>query len=116
VDSGLELPLFQQTLCLDAESPAVESALEHRQVHLGRREECKGCPLTGRSRAPTKRRVLGELSLNTRHNSRPKRSYYGCLACNVALCKEGPCFEQFHERYVNYQDIDQDIDVENHHP
>jgi hypothetical protein len=52
------------------------------------------------------------VSLNTRNNSRPKRSYYGCLACDVALCKEGPCFEQYHEKYVNYADLDQSIDVQ----
>lgn len=57
-----------------------------------------------------------ELSLNTRHNSRPKRSYYGCLACDVALCMEGPCYEQFHEKYVNYQYLEQDVDAENDCP
>jgi len=96
----------------DTGDAAKEPALEHRQVHLGRKEECKGCRLTGQSRAPTKRRVLSEISLNTRNNSRPKRSYYGCLACDVALCKEGPCFEQYHEKYVNYADLDQSIDVQ----
>jgi hypothetical protein len=97
---GPELALFQETMNPDTGDAVEESALEHRRVHLGRKEECKGCCLTGNSRAPTKRRVLGELSLNTRNNTRPKRSYYGCLACDVALCKEGPCFGQYHEKYV----------------
>jgi hypothetical protein len=93
VDSGLDIPLFQGTLHPDAEEPVDDSRTEHKQVHRGKQGECQGCRLTGQSRAPTKRRVLGEMSLNTRHNSRPKRSYYGCLACNVALCTEGPCYE-----------------------
>jgi hypothetical protein len=110
-DLGPEIPLFQQTLNPDSGDAVEEPALEHRRVHLSQKEECQGCCLTGQSRAPTKRRILGEISLNTRNNSQPKRSYYGCLACDVALCKEGPCFEQFHEKYVNYADLDQSIDV-----
>jgi hypothetical protein len=115
VGSGLEPPLFQQTLRPDTGDLADEPALAHRQVHRAKKEECQGCRLTRRTRAPTKRRVL-DLSLNTRHNSRPKRSSYGCLACDVALCKEGPYYEQYHDKYVNYQDLDQEIDVENHYP
>jgi len=116
VDSGPELPLFQQTLRPDLGDLADEPALENRQVHRVRKEECQGCRMTRPTRASTKRPVPGELSLNTRHNNRPKRSSYGCLTCDVALCREGPCYEQYHDKYVNCQDLDQEIDVENHYP
>jgi len=69
--------------------------------------------LTGRTREPNRGRILGELSLNTRNFQRPKASYFGCLACDVALCRDGPCFEQFHEKFVNYSQLEQEIDVEN---
>jgi hypothetical protein len=98
VNPGSELDLFQETMNLDTGGAVEESALEHQRVHLDRKEECKGCCLTGNSRALIQSRVLGELSLNTWNNTRPKRSYYSCVACDVALCKEGPCFGQYHEK------------------
>jgi hypothetical protein len=101
VDLGLELELFQETLTPDVRGTAVQA--EHRQVHRNKSGECQGCHITGTSRAPNKRRVLGELSLNVRNNSRPKRSNYGCLACDLAFCKEGPCYQLYHEQNVDYQ-------------
>jgi hypothetical protein len=100
VDHGLELELFQETLNPKAKGSTEQ--LEHKQVHRGRKEDCKGCRLIGRTRTANKRRVLGEIALNTRNN-RPKVSVYGCLACDVALCREGDCFEQYHEQYVHYK-------------
>jgi len=116
VDLGPSLALFQQTTCPDTRDSAERPALEHWQVYLGRREECKGCCLTGRTRTPNKGRVLSEISMNAWLNNRPIRLYYGCLACNIALCKEGPCYERYHKKYVNYQDLDRDVDVENKYP
>jgi hypothetical protein len=75
----------------------------------------QGCRLTGRTRDPNNGRILGEISLNTWNFQRPKSSYYGCLACDVALCQDRPCFEQFHENYVNYSQLEQEADVENNY-
>jgi hypothetical protein len=73
VNSCLERLLFQQTLYPYLGSSAEEVALEHKQVRRGRKEECQGCRLLS-AKAPDKRWVLGEILLNTRHNSRPKQS------------------------------------------
>jgi hypothetical protein len=100
VNYSLEPDLFSASKKQEIQEDHVPA--QHKQVHRGKIGECKGCKLIGRTRSPNKRRILGEISLNTRNNTRPKRSYYGCLACNIALCRDGPCFEQYHEHYVHY--------------
>jgi len=102
-DSGPELALFQQTLSPDTGDDPAEQAIEHRQVHRGKKGECRGCSLLGQTRTANKRRVLCEISLNVRNNFWARSSVYGCLACDVPLCKDGECFEQYHEHYVHYQ-------------
>ena len=99
VDSGPEVALFQETLCPDTGDQAEEPAIEHQRVHQGKKGMCKGCRLIGRARDSNKRRVLGEISLNTRWNGRAKESVYGCSACEVALCRDGGCFEQYHNNH-----------------
>jgi hypothetical protein len=76
-----------------------DSGQAHNRVHRGKRQPCKGCQYSGLSRQLNKRRrVLGEISRNIRHYRAPRESQYSCLACGVSLCKEGPCFDLYHER------------------
>jgi hypothetical protein len=73
-------------------------ASTHIRVYRGCRQLCRGCQYSGTSRVPNKkRRVLGELSQNTRHYYKARQSLYGCQACNVALCKDGDCFVLYHD-------------------
>lgn len=40
--------------------------------------------------------VLGKISTNQNARKERKRSVYGYGVCDVALCKEGRCFNSFH--------------------
>jgi hypothetical protein len=71
----------------------------HHRVELReKRGECVECKKKGNTRAPnSKRRALGELSLNARRQlGRAPSSTYRCNICKVPLCKEGSCFKDFH--------------------
>ena len=79
------------------EKQEVDGRKEHIQVHQGKRGTCQGCRYSGLTRQPKKGSILGEISQNMRHYSKTRESIYGCQACDVPLCKEGPCFDQYHQ-------------------
>jgi hypothetical protein len=69
---------------------------QHHGMVSQKRGECVVCRRKGSARAP-KRKALGELSTNIQgQTKRPPSSSYGCGICKVSLCKEGPCFVEFH--------------------
>ena len=66
------------------------------QVKLKRRGECVNCKgLRFRDR-PKKRLTLGEIAANEKRESSRHESIYGCLQCDVHLCKNRGCFDIFH--------------------
>ena len=66
------------------------------QVKLKRRGECVNCKgLRFRDR-PKKRLTLGEIVANKKRESSRHESIYGCLQCDVHLCKNRGCFDIFH--------------------
>jgi hypothetical protein len=69
---------------------------QHFQVLRSRKQDCMGCALTGQVRKPEKRKALGEITANQGSRKRPRSSIYGCKACDVPLCKEGPCWDEYH--------------------
>jgi len=69
---------------------------QHIRVLRARKQDCKGCFLAGQVRKPEKRKALGEISGNQRVSKRPRSTVYGCKACDVPLCKEGPCWDEYH--------------------
>jgi hypothetical protein len=103
------VPQPDSGLCIAPDKPETREdqgseAPLHKRVHRSKTGDCCGCHYAGLTRAPKKRRILGEIDPNSGANFRARRSIYGCLACNVPLCKEGPCFDLFHERSVeNHQ-------------
>lgn len=79
---------------------------QHVQVRRQESQECQECRKSKRQRnhrkqsKTRKRTALGEVSGNVRRSQqllRPARSIYGLKVCDVALCKEGPCFEKYHQ-------------------
>jgi hypothetical protein len=84
---------------LGLKRPTLSPAQEHTRVRRAREQDCRGCSIAGQSREPSKkRRVLGEISGNSRPQKRPRSTVYGCEACDQPLCKEGPCWEAFHSQ------------------
>ena len=72
---------------------------EHVRVWRARKNECIQCRKEGQKEKGVKRIALAELGKkdqNKRHLLQYKRTRYGCKACDIALCKEGPCFSNFH--------------------
>jgi hypothetical protein len=84
------------------EAPSIQPKTMARSQHClqkrGINQECSQCKDTGNGPVPRKRRALCEISSNTHSWKKVKRSTFGCLACNVSLCKEGLCFDRFHEK------------------
>ena len=68
----------------------LNSNVPHQLEWLGKERSCQVCGTVKR------RRILGELDNNVDFGGR-KKSVYGCKACDVSLCKEGLCFDRFHE-------------------
>ena len=54
--------------------------------------DCAQC----RKKNGIKRVALAEIGGNQRQYRHVKRSQYGCEACDISLCKEGACFDNFH--------------------
>jgi hypothetical protein len=83
------------------EPPSLPLALEHTRIRREREQDCKGCTFAGQSREPSKKRkALEEISTNQRPQKRARATVYGCKACDIPLCKEGPCWEAYHGRNV----------------
>ena len=73
------------------------AALEHHiRVLQARKQDCIGCALTGQARKPEKHKALSEISANQVPRKQPRSTIYGCKACDIPLCKEGPCWDEYH--------------------
>lgn len=75
---------------IDSIKAPVSSVEPHVIKSLGRMRQCVVCK--GRRGL-----VLGELDPNAQ-KAGPKRTSFGCNLCQVSLCKDGTCFEDFHDR------------------
>ena len=74
------------------------SSEQHIRVLRARKQDCIGCSLIGQVRKPEKRKALGEISANQGPRKRPRSTIYGCKACDIPLCKEGPCWDEYHKK------------------
>jgi hypothetical protein len=84
---------------LSPKSPSLSPAQEHTCVRRVREQDCRGCSIAGQScELSKKRRALGDILGNSRPQKRPRSTLYGCKACGLPLCKEGPCWEAFHSQ------------------
>jgi hypothetical protein len=71
-------------------------AHRHSKEHRGVRGDCRNCKGERHGETPRKRVVLGQISPNLSEKRPRKTSVYGCRECNIPLCKEGLCFDQYH--------------------
>jgi hypothetical protein len=69
---------------------------QHIRVLRAWKQDCKGCFLTRQVQKPEKRKALGEISGNHCVSKRPWSTVYSCKACDVPLCKEGLCWDEYH--------------------
>jgi hypothetical protein len=99
-------PLSALSLAVSAASPQHDPDQKaHKRVHRGKSQSCQQCRASNKQRKPKKRQsmqqrkarkraILGESSGNARKGKQPltpPQSSYEGEACDVALCKEGPC-------------------------
>lgn len=83
--------------------PVVATSEQHVRVYRERKQDCRGCSLTGQLRESLiKRKALGELSTNQNAPKRPRANVYGCKVCNVSLCKEGPCWKAYNDQFCEW--------------
>lgn len=80
------------------DSPVLELPLDQHILEFrGKLQDCGVCK-GGVIEPKRPRTVLGEISGNKQKTKPRKRSTYGCSTCNIALCKEGQCFNKYHKR------------------
>lgn len=72
------------------------SATTHSRIHRGRKNNCANCAGERYGDPPRKRAALSVVAVNMGRRTVRKGSNYGCKQCNVALCKEGDCWQQYH--------------------
>lgn len=73
---------------IDVDRAPVDAPGPHVIKNLGKVRLCVVCKGKRGS-------VLGELDPNTQGKG-PKRGFFGCNICQVTLCNDGSCFEEFH--------------------
>jgi Transposase IS4 len=73
-------------------SPEFQSI--HYWIKRPKQENCKWCLYTLQ-----RQRVLNKGAIS---KDRAKRSRWGCVFCNVALCQEGECWSLYHSNNANY--------------
>ena len=72
---------------------------DHVRIWRPRQRECVECRREAKEKNEqmgVKRRPLVQLDQNQRRSIYIKRSNYGCKACDIPLCKEGPCFINYY--------------------
>ena len=92
-----EAPKQRRAVVYTKPLPSTAAPKQHIRILQARKQDCMGCALTGQARKPEKRKALGEVSANQVPRKRPRSTIYGCNACDIPLCKEGPCWDEFHK-------------------
>jgi len=72
----------------------IQTGKYHTLGYRGPVQDCRMCRELGI--VAKKRQPLGEITTNSVVKNRGCQTRYGCITCNIALCKEGRCFEQYH--------------------
>jgi hypothetical protein len=90
--------VFSSETSINIESniqPSTEGQLrEHKWKALGRRISCYYCRSVN-SNSKGKRIFGSDIPLN---RQKPKQSLWGCSICDVALCTNGDCWENYHRK------------------
>jgi hypothetical protein len=68
----------------------------HHHAKRLTRSDCMACKGGTYWERPLRRSPLAQISANQKGHSKRRNTFYGCTECNVALCKEGPCFNRYH--------------------
>lgn len=69
---------------------------KHLRVHRSKRGWCAFC-------SSTKRKAILTIDYSHQRVERKCKNIYGCEECNVPLCKEGDCWDQWHRMYREVQ-------------
>jgi hypothetical protein len=69
---------------------------QHSRIHRGRKGNCANCAGERYGDPPRKRAALAVVAVNMGRTIARKGSVYGCRECDVAICKEGDCWRQYH--------------------
>lgn len=84
---------FSYSNCDDSDVPITD----HHHAKRPTRSDCMACKGGTYSDRPVqRRRPLAQKSANQMGHSKRSSTFYGCIDCNVALCKKGGCFERYH--------------------
>ena len=68
----------------------------HHHTKRPTRSDCMACKGGTYCERPLRRSPLAQISANQKGHSKRRNTFYGCTECNVALCKEGLCFNRYH--------------------
>jgi hypothetical protein len=84
------------------DSEALEVPLhQHQHIKMPTRKDCAACKGVRHQDRPLKRAVLSGITANLGGKGERRTSIYGCKQCKVALCREGSCFERYHQNGQN---------------
>jgi hypothetical protein len=84
------------------DSDAIEVPLyQHQHVKIPTRKDYAACKGVRHQDRPLKRAALSEITANLGGKSEQRTSIYSCKQYKVALCREGSCFERYHQNRCN---------------
>ncbi len=95
-NGGLEDHDVSMGNSIDPAPQLLQVEQHHKKGYRGKSQDCVVCrrrpdPVPQRV---TKRAILGEKDPNIQSGApHKKRTSYGCLKCNVAICKDGNCYD-----------------------
>jgi hypothetical protein len=72
--------------------------IHHHRIKRSTRKDCAACREETYWARPLRRSPLASIKANQRQGSTKRSTIFGCKECNVALCKEGPCFDIYHRK------------------
>ena len=78
------------------QSASISHTHNHKLAYRQIQQYCTICNQISSSKQP----ALAEISRNSTPNQRRKKSRYGCVSCDIALCKEGNCFQEHCDRDI----------------
>jgi hypothetical protein len=84
------------------DSEAIEIFLhQHQYIKIPTRKDYTACKGVKHQDQLLKRAALSEITANLGRKNERRTSIYSCKQYKVALCREGGCFERYHQNKCN---------------